>query len=349
MNDVASRSARVLVTGSSGQLGREVCAQLRAAGFEPFGVDVVPGPATDATVDVRDAGALRAAARGAAAVVHAASLHAPHVGARPRRDFVDVNVAGTLHALEAALAAGARRFVYTSTTSVYGEALVPVDRAVWVTEALPPRPRDVYDVTKLAAEGLCQDAARVEGLGAFVLRVCRFFPEPGPRRAAHRLYRGADVRDVAAAHVLALRAPAPPAGRAELVNVAGAYRFEPGDAVELWRAAPSVIARRYPEAPALFARRGWPLPERIDRVYVSERAAAVLGYAPRYGLGALEGDELRTGPRPRRPSVTRRGGARRGEPALRFSSFAVARAARGAGPAAHRFSPPRTCGRRSTR
>jgi UDP-glucose 4-epimerase len=59
---------------------------------------------------------------GADAVVHAATLHKPHVGSHRRQDFVDTNVTGTLTLLEEAVAAGVRSFIYTSTTSVFGDA-----------------------------------------------------------------------------------------------------------------------------------------------------------------------------------------------------------------------------------
>jgi nucleoside-diphosphate-sugar epimerase len=55
--------------------------------------------------------------------------------------------------LEAALENGAKRFVYTSTTSLYGHAMVSPEKAVWVTERLVPQPRDIYDVTKIAVFG----------------------------------------------------------------------------------------------------------------------------------------------------------------------------------------------------
>ena len=86
--------------------------------------------------------------------MHVAALHAPHVGQVPGGEFRSINVDLTGTLLAEAAAAGAGRFVYTSSTSVYGHALVPVSRAVWVDEHLIPQPRDIYDETKLAAEGL---------------------------------------------------------------------------------------------------------------------------------------------------------------------------------------------------
>ena len=62
---------------------------------------------------------------GANVVFHAATLHKPHLATNSRQEFVDVNITGTLNLLEEAVAAGVGAFVYTSTTSVFGDALVP--------------------------------------------------------------------------------------------------------------------------------------------------------------------------------------------------------------------------------
>lgn len=270
---------RVLVTGSSGQLGSEIARQL-AHGDEVVGIDAAPGRWTTHVADILDHGVVGPLLHGTDAVVHTASLHARHLAERTRQAFVDVNVTGTLRLLEAAAAAGVRRVVYTSTTSLYGFALEPTDRAVWVTEELAPRPRDVYDLTKIAAEELCRQVAAESGMTAVSLRTARFFPEPPARLARYRLYRGVDVRDAAAAHVLALTAPTPTFA---VFNVAARSPFRESDLPELLRDAPAVVRRVAPEVALGFAERGWGLPASIDRVYVIERAERNLGFAPRYG------------------------------------------------------------------
>ena len=62
--------------------------------------------------------------RGVRSVFHAATLHKPHVATHSRRDFIDTNVTGTLNLLEEAVATGIISFVFTSTTSIFGDALV---------------------------------------------------------------------------------------------------------------------------------------------------------------------------------------------------------------------------------
>jgi UDP-glucose 4-epimerase len=129
-----------------------VARALAAEGWTVRGVDRAPGRWTDLVGDLRDERVCRAAVHAADVVVHTAALHAPHVGLVADAEFRAVNVTATEALLDRAQAAGVRRVVYISSTSVYGDALVPADRAVWVDESLPPRPRDIYDETKLDAE-----------------------------------------------------------------------------------------------------------------------------------------------------------------------------------------------------
>lgn len=280
---------RILVTGSSGQLGAEVARQF-APEHEVIGLDVRPGEWTTVVGDVADADLIASLMRGVDVVIHIASLHAPHVGQRSLQDFIDTNITGTLRLLEAASAAGVRGFVYTSTTSVYGYSLVPDGHeAVWVTEDLTARPRDIYDITKLAAEELCRLFARDHGLPAICLRVSRFFAQTPDLMAAYRLYRGADVRDIAAAHTLA----APNQDIAfDIFTISARSPFQHEDTAELLTDAPAVIRRYYPDAEEVFRAHGWALPASIDRVYVTAKAERLLGYAPQHNFAELL-DELR--------------------------------------------------------
>jgi UDP-glucose 4-epimerase len=208
-------------------------------------------------------------------------LHKGHEPHFERHAFIDTNVHGTLNLLEASLHARIERFVFTSTTSIYGDSLVPHERAVWITEEVIPRPRDAYDITKLAAEELCRHFALELGLPVLCLRPSRFLPEPPELVAIYRLYRGVDVRDAAVAHVLAAT------NRAihfDIFNISAHSPFDEKDTAELLRDAPSVMRRYFPGVEATFAERGWALPRSIDRVYVTKKAEAVLGYGPAHNF-----------------------------------------------------------------
>ena len=213
---------RILVTGSSGHLGEALCRVLAADGVEAVGLDILPSPYTTIVGSVADRPTVRRAIAGADAVVHAATLHKPHVGSHSRQEFVDTNVTGTVVLLEEAVAAGVSRVVFTSTTSAFGRALTPPPGApaAWITEDVAPVPRNIYGVTKTAAENICELVHRDHGLPIVILRTSRFFPEADDRddvRAAYEdanlkvnelLYRRVDLEDVVDAHRLALeRAP----------------------------------------------------------------------------------------------------------------------------------------------
>ncbi|MEU4427754.1 NAD-dependent epimerase/dehydratase family protein, partial [Actinoplanes sp. NPDC024001] len=208
--------------------------------------------------------------------VHAAALHAPHVGRVSDDEFRAVNVELTGALAAEAARAGVRRVVYISSTSVYGHALVPTDRAVWVDESLRPRPRDIYDETKLAAEELVAAGP----VPAVVLRIARCFPEPLPVRAVHLLHRGVGLSDVAAA----ARAAAEHGTVTGTFTIAGRYPFRRADCAAVHRNAAALIAERLPAVAAAFRDRGWALPRSLDRVYDSRAATAAFGYQPAFGV-----------------------------------------------------------------
>lgn len=268
---------RILITGSSGQVGAAIAKRL-LLDYTVLGLDLFPGSHTTHIGNITDATLVDSLVSQVDAIIHTASLHAPHVKSRSRADFVATNVEGTQRLLDAAIKHGVSRFVYTSTTSLYGDAMVSAEQAVWVTEELPPAPRDIYDETKLAAEAYCREAAR-HGLPCLSLRISRCFREADELMATFRLYRGVDLRDVAAAHRLALSANMP---RFEVFNISAQSPFKPEDTTELLQNAPAVIRRRCPELEWEFTKRGWRLPPSIDRVYIITKAEKILGFSPRY-------------------------------------------------------------------
>lgn len=270
---------KLLLTGSSGRIGRAVACALAPA-HEVVGLDRQPGPATRHVGDLGDARLLAAALAGVQAVVHAAALHAPDVGRVADTEFRRVNVEATAALAAAAAARGIRRFVYTSTTALYGSGSPDGEPADWVDETTPPRPRTVYHRSKLAAEAVLQEAAAGHGLALTLLRVSRCFPEPLPLMAAYRLHRGIDARDVATAHLLALEQVAP---GTRCFVLSGEPPFTRDDAEAAGRDAATLLRARVPALAEAFDRRGWPLPARLDRIYVPARAMAGLGWRPRHG------------------------------------------------------------------
>jgi UDP-glucose 4-epimerase len=303
---------RILVTGSSGHLGEALVRVLRSAGEEVTGLDILASPFTDVVGSIADRATVRRCVAGVHTILHTATLHKPHVGSHGRQEFVDTNVTGTLNLLEEAVAAGVSRFVFTSTTSAFGRALVPPEGApaAWITEDVAPVPRNIYGVTKRAAEDLCELTWRDFGLPCLILRTSRFFPEGDDRdevRTAYPdanakvnelLYRRVDLADVVSAHLCALeRAPALGFGR-YIISATTPFTVE--DLPELPTDAPAVVRRRFPEYEALYAARDWRMFGSIERVYVNARARADLGWAPRHDFAAAR-EALRAGEDHRSP------------------------------------------------
>jgi UDP-glucose 4-epimerase len=285
---------RIVVTGSSGHLGEALVRVLGDDGHDVVGFDLLPSPCTAVVGSVADRELVRATLAGADAVIHSATLHKPHVASHTRAQFVETNVTGTLTLLEEAVAAGIGRFLFTSTTSAFGRALVPPPGApaTWIDETVRPVPRNVYGATKTAAEDLCELVHRDHGLPALILRTSRFFPEADDRaeiRAAYPgdnakvtelLYRRVDLEDVVDAHRRALeRAPQLGFGR---YVVSATTPFTRADLPRLRADAPAVVRELFPDAEEIYAALGWSLFPSIERVYDNARARDELGWTPRW-------------------------------------------------------------------
>ena len=242
----------VLVTGSSGHLGEALMRTLQAQRRETIGIDIQPGAFTHHVGSIADRAFVRRCMKDVTTVLHTATLHKPHVATHGRQDFVDVNVSGTLNLLEEAAAAGVTAFVYTSTTSVFGDALVPPpgEPAAWITEDVTAVPKNIYGVTKAAAEDLCQLFARNHSLRAIVLRTSRFFPEEDDNPAIREpytdaniktnelLYRRVDIEDVVSAHLLA--ADHAPSARFAKYIISATTPFSRDDVADLRSNAPGL-------------------------------------------------------------------------------------------------------------
>lgn len=302
---------RILVTGSAGHLGEALVRSLSAKGHEAVGLDIQSSEFTRHVGSITDPDFVEHCMRGVDAVVHAATLHKPHVATHSRQQFIDTNITGTLNLLEAATRNAVGSFVFTSTTSTFGDAMRPApgEPAVWVTEDLRPAPKNIYGVTKLCAEGLCRMFARNQGLPCIVLRTSRFFPEEDDninKRSAFSddnlkvnelLFRRADIQDMASAHELAIE-KAPELGF-ETFIVSASSPFRESDAAELGRDTPAVVQRYVPGYVEEYEKRGWKMFQSIGRVYDSRHAREVLGWRPQYdferAIGALrEGHDYRS-------------------------------------------------------
>jgi UDP-glucose 4-epimerase len=289
---------KILVTGSAGHLGEALVRSLRGTAHEVVGVDMLASPFTDALGSIVDRAFVARHMRGVDAVVHTATLHKPHVASHSRQDFVDTNITGTLNLLEEAVAAGAKAFVFTSTTSTFGHALTPPPGApaAWITEQVVPVPKNIYGVTKVAAEDLCELFWRLHRLPVVVLRTSRFFPERDDNldvrdryddtntKVNELLYRRVDIQDVVDAHLLAVE-KAPRIGFDRYI-ISATSPFGPEDASGLSGDAPAVVARHVPQFVAEYQRRQWAMFQHIDRIYVNHKARTELGWQPRHDFRA---------------------------------------------------------------
>lgn len=292
---------RVLLTGSSGWLGRYLAPLLARNGHEVTGLDVVPGRHTQVVGTVADRAFIdrTMSEYGIEAVIHGGALHKPDIVRYPRQAFVDVNVTGTLNLIEAAVVAGNDRFLFTSTTSLMIRSDVRAgagaEGAWWMDEDFGPiEPRNIYGITKLAAEQAVKLVHREHGINVAILRTGRFFPEDddthdvpsGPNLKANELLnRRLTVEDAAAAHLAALEA-APQIG-CDTFILSAPPPFARADAAELARDARAVIARYHPDAADLYAAKGWVLPDSIDRVYDPSRAERRFGWRAQSDFGSV--------------------------------------------------------------
>lgn len=145
----------------------------------------------------------------------------------------------------------------------HAATLVPPagEPTAWITEEVVPIPKNIYGVTKAAAENLCQLYYRNQGLPCIVLRTSRFFPEDDDdeqMRAAER------ARTIGYG----------------IYIVSATIPFAPGDLPALRSDAPSVVRRRVPAYAVEYARRGWTMTQGVNRVYVNDKARRELGWAP---------------------------------------------------------------------
>lgn len=173
----------ILVTGGAGFIGSELVHQLAASGRRVFVVDNLVngqrerlndllGRISLEVADIRDSDAMTKLMRDVSVVFHLACLGCRHSLHSPRENH-DVNATGTLGLLAAARSAGVDRFVYVSSSEVYGTAM-----RVPITEDHPTFPATVYGASKLAGESYTRAYFRSYGYPTVVVRP---FNTYGPR------------------------------------------------------------------------------------------------------------------------------------------------------------------------
>jgi len=285
---------KILITGSAGHLGEALMRTLQNSDHHAIGLDKKASPFTERVGSITNRFFVKECLQGVGAVIHAATLHKPHIATHTRQDFVDTNITGTLNLLEEAAASGVKSFIYTSTTSAFGRALTPPEGtpAAWITEEVASVPKNIYGGTKVAAESLCELFQYKTGLPCLVLRTSRFFPEEDDDKSLREafddanlkvnelLYRRADIEDLVSAHLLAIE-KAPGIGFGRFI-VSATTPFTRDDLQNLRTDAPAVVKRYVPEFEEEYAKRGWTIPQSIDRVYVNELARRQLGWQPRH-------------------------------------------------------------------
>ncbi|MCD9018782.1 NAD-dependent epimerase/dehydratase family protein [Parachryseolinea silvisoli] len=285
---------KILVTGSAGHLGEALARTLQQLNRNVIGLDIKPSPYTTKVGSITDRAFVKRCLAGVTTIFHTATLHKPHVNTHSRQEFIDVNLTGTLTLLEESAAADVQQFIYTSTTSAFGDALVPPvgQPAAWITETIPSVPKNIYGVTKEAAENLCQLFWRNHKLPCIVLRTSRFFPEDdddAAKRTAYSgdnakanefLFRRVEIGDAVQAHLLAAEKTREIGFSRYIISATSPFTM--ADLQELRNDAPAVVRRVAPTYVELYDHLGWKMFSEIDRVYVNEKARRELGWKPVY-------------------------------------------------------------------
>lgn len=285
---------KILVTGSAGHLGEALVRTLQQTEHEVIGLDILPSPFTSQVGSIVDRDFVRQCMQGIDVVLHTATLHKPHVLTHSFQDFIDTNVSGTNNLLEEAIQAGVKTFIFTSTTSTFGDAMKPRPGgpATWISEEVTPIPKNIYGVTKIAAENLCKLFHQRYKLPCLILRTSRFFLEADDQestrtqfedlnaKANEFLYRRVDLADIVDAHLLAMN-KAKEIGFGRYI-ISATAPFSPEDLMGLQKNAHDVVSRIYPDFAEIYAQKNWSMFPSLDRVYVNERARRDLDWQPKY-------------------------------------------------------------------
>ena len=302
---------KILITGSSGHLGEALIRMLENGPHEIVALDHKASAFTTHQGSITDADFVNECMQGVDAVIHSATLHKPHVVTHSKEEFVATNTMGTLHLLEAARKQGVKSFIFTSTTSTFGDAMRPKagEAAKWIDEAVVPQPKNIYGVTKTAAEDICQLYYRNHKLPCLVLKTSRFFLEADDDKEKRALYEDAnikaneylnrrvDIEDAAQAHLLAIEKAEEIGFGKYIISATSPFRKE--DLEDLNANAEKLLGRIYPHYREVYDALGWKMFSQMGRVYVNEKARRELGWKPKRDFGYIldclkEGKEYRS-------------------------------------------------------
>lgn len=293
-------SYNVLVTGSAGHLGTALMLTLPSLGFKPMGIDLLSSETTTLEGSVSDRAFIASIfdSNPIQHVLHTATLHKPHIESHSREHFISTNILGTLILLEEAsrFKAQIKSFVFFSTTSTFGMALNPEPGcpAAWIDESVTPVPKNIYGVTKVAAEDICALVQKQSRMPVLVLRTSRFFPEEDDdedRRTAmsdenlkvlELAYRRCDIEDIVSASVCAMNRAREVQWGKYIISAPPPFDDDEYTLDALNRSPAEVMTKILPEINAVFKGKGWKHLARIDRVYDPSRAMKQLGWEPKY-------------------------------------------------------------------
>ena len=168
------------MTGAAGFIGRQVVADLQTSGERVIATDLAPCEVPSEACDITDGTALAKLFQRHSIqnVIHLAAI-LPSAARLNPETATRVNILGSLNVLQAAARAKVRRFVFASSSSVYGLGVGEGP----VSEQEPAKPGDLYGAAKLYVEALGQEMAEATGMQFIALRIATVVG-PGARNTA---------------------------------------------------------------------------------------------------------------------------------------------------------------------
>ena len=301
----------ILVTGSSGYLGSAIVQTLKEHAIKTVGIDLVDAATTDFIGCVSDINVIRKAAnQGCRSVIHTAALHAPNLDFYSDQDYEKVNVEGTRNILLVAKELQMKAVVFSSTTSLMitnevkqREKQANADVVILQNDVDYGTPRNIYGITKKAAEKLCIEDKLVN---IAILRCSRFFVEdvydtgadPSSRKIkktngntkANEMLCGtrASLEDMVLSHLVAvdrLKNKTSLTGNVvigPLIISSVSPLLNNSDCSIAVDSGVSIAAKSQ-----LYKGFGWSLPDRISRIYDSTNSWKTLGFTPKWDFHRL--------------------------------------------------------------